>query len=270
MSIELQVCHRCPATSRRYIGPDPRNIGLFNFNNQRLFSHELLTEYISAFTSSETPIDAWVRQTSRRYQGVGSTFIGRDVFMGTWFSFVRVMMLEPEEPEKKCCPKCGPAPKEVIWDGVSIAFGRRQVNNQLQPPTIVETDAPIHTAKPIPRKEWLTDSAQRRLLREWLLKGLDATVKEGEKNEKKLLEDVLRRREVFHDLRRWLALECTDLGQIFTKSMGFNAVKNQAWKPQMQYRRLFEVVSLSLFSIHNEQAYRRLILSSALKRQQCK
>lgn len=243
VDIELQPCPRCPPSSRKHIGPDPRNLGLFNFNNHRLFTHELLTDYTSAFTSSETPIDAWVRHTSRRYQQSGSDFIGREVLMGAWFSFVRLMTLEPDEPAKKCCPKCGPTPREIIWDGVSIAFGRKQVNNSLQPPTEVCADSPSRPSKPIPHKEWFDDITQRKTLRDWLNKGLDTVIREGDRNERRLLEEALRRHQVFTKLKTWLEKESPDLGQLFNRTVGFGVMKESKWKPRPQYKKLFEVVS---------------------------
>jgi hypothetical protein len=39
--------------------------GVFNFNNRILFTHDLLDEYTSAYTSSETPFVGWVATVSR-------------------------------------------------------------------------------------------------------------------------------------------------------------------------------------------------------------
>ncbi|KAJ7865210.1 hypothetical protein B0H13DRAFT_1637212, partial [Mycena leptocephala] len=50
--IEVQSCTKC---SHRVIGPDCRELGIFNYNNRKLFAHDLLDEYTSAYTSSETP-----------------------------------------------------------------------------------------------------------------------------------------------------------------------------------------------------------------------
>jgi hypothetical protein len=63
-SIQLQCCQTCPPHFRRFIGPETRDLGIFNFNNRILFTHDLLDEYTSAFASSETLFVAWVATMS--------------------------------------------------------------------------------------------------------------------------------------------------------------------------------------------------------------
>ncbi|KIK59240.1 hypothetical protein GYMLUDRAFT_116913, partial [Collybiopsis luxurians FD-317 M1] len=174
VDIELQICSRCPPTSRKHIEPDPRNIGVFNYNNTRLFTHELISEYISAFTSSETPIDPWIVQITRRYQEMAYgkpnhiPFVGGELFRAAWFSCVRLMDLEPKHSDFKGCPLCKEMPKNLICDGVSIAFGQNQVNSNLQPLTAVSLDLPRHSSKPSQKKEWIADAVQRKQLQDWL------------------------------------------------------------------------------------------------------
>ncbi|KAH9834929.1 uncharacterized protein C8Q71DRAFT_132370, partial [Rhodofomes roseus] len=59
-AIKIEVL-RCPvcAHSRRSIGPDLGWIGIFNWDNRYLFTHELLNAYTNAFTASETPFSAF-------------------------------------------------------------------------------------------------------------------------------------------------------------------------------------------------------------------
>ncbi|KAJ7753387.1 hypothetical protein DFH07DRAFT_774137 [Mycena maculata] len=114
-SIEVQTCSHC---SHRLIGPDGRELGLFNHNNQRLFTHDLLDEYTSAYTSSETPFVAWVTVVSRRYEvhsGGAQQFVSDEIFRAAWFSYVRLQFLEGD----MTCPRCGPSPDNTIWDGPS-------------------------------------------------------------------------------------------------------------------------------------------------------
>ncbi len=40
--IELQACNACPRAYRHYVGPDGREVGIFNLNNKLLFTHDLL------------------------------------------------------------------------------------------------------------------------------------------------------------------------------------------------------------------------------------
>jgi hypothetical protein len=77
--VEVQGCKSC---NRRCIGPDCIGLGLFNWNNRVIFTHDLLDEYTSAFTSSETPFVAWITVVSRRYLSYCSAhpFVREDVF----------------------------------------------------------------------------------------------------------------------------------------------------------------------------------------------
>jgi hypothetical protein len=72
---------------RHDIGPDCRNIGLFNWNNRALVTEELLDDYTSAFVSSETPFVAYTAAVSRRYQTHNSPlpFLPEKSFLEIWF-----------------------------------------------------------------------------------------------------------------------------------------------------------------------------------------
>ncbi|KIK55737.1 hypothetical protein GYMLUDRAFT_113194, partial [Collybiopsis luxurians FD-317 M1] len=174
VDIELQVCPRCPTASRKHVGPDPRDIGIFNYNNTHLFSHKLVNKYISAFTTSETPIDPWIEQVSRRYQETaygkldGIAFVGGELFRVAWFLCVWLMDLEPRHPSFKGCLVCKETPRNLICNGVSIAFGWKQVNSNLEPPTAVGTSSVIQTSKLCQSKEWLPNAGQRKQLWDWL------------------------------------------------------------------------------------------------------
>ena len=132
--IELQPCPSCPRTLHRFIGPETRDLGIFNFNNRILFTHDLLDEYTSAYTSSETHFVGWVTTMSRRYTNHVSVrpFITEKMFRSVWFSYIQLQHLDVELQ----CPKCGLIPQDTIWDGVTLAFGRKHLLPSLCPPTI--------------------------------------------------------------------------------------------------------------------------------------
>jgi CxC4 like cysteine cluster associated with KDZ transposases len=250
VDIELQICSRCPPTSRKHIGPDPRNIGVFNYNNARLFSHELMSEYISAFTTSETPIDPWTVQIARRYQETAYgkpnsiPFVGGELFRAAWFSCVRLMDLEPKHSDFRGCPLCKEMPKNLICDGVSIAFGRNQVKSDLEPPTAIGPESPKRPSKPCQKKEWIVDAVRRKQLRDWLQSGLDSKASQGDKNEERLLEIALSRRSIFQELECWLASVNQHLSRLFSRTLSFQVVHNSfSWKPRAQHLRLFQLVS---------------------------
>lgn len=167
--IQLQACRSCPTTRRRCVGPDCCELGVFNFNNRQLFTHELLDEYTSAYTSSETPFTAWVSVVSRRYETRHSAlpFVSEQVFRSVWFSYVRLQAFENDMR----CSKCGPTPEDTIWDGVTLAFSRKHLLPSLRPPTISDSNAPSRSSCYVSRQQILDSpmtrahGVARRLLR---------------------------------------------------------------------------------------------------------
>lgn len=152
--ITLQKCSKC---THRSIGPECSSLGIFNFNNTSLFTHELLDDYTSAFSSSETPFVSWVQTVSRRYQTRRSTipFANEKLFRSSWFSYIRLVEFQND----MTCPKCGPNPDATIWDGVSVAFSRRNLMPSLCPPTtqgitsVSRPDVcPVPNLQPIPSR----------------------------------------------------------------------------------------------------------------------
>ena len=129
-SIEVQKCLSC---RHGYIGPDCTEIGIFNLNNRSLFTLMLLDDYTCNFTRSETPFVSWVSSTACRYQNHRSpiNFIKEKAFRTAWFSYSRLIRLERDME----CLRCGPFPKVTIWDGVTLAFNRKNLLPTLRPPT---------------------------------------------------------------------------------------------------------------------------------------
>jgi hypothetical protein len=147
--IQLQKCPKCPATRHRFIGPDLRELGIFNYNNNALFTHELLDEYTSAFTTSETPFVAWATVVSRRYALRGHSFVSDGMLRSAWFAYVRIQQFEGDMQ----CTRCGPSPEHVVWDGVT-------------PPTHTEDDSPIRkNRKYVHDQQILADRKSRDLVR---------------------------------------------------------------------------------------------------------
>lgn len=58
VSIELLPCPVCQHPHRS-LGADLGTQGLFNWNNEMLFTHELLNAFMNMFTASETPFSAF-------------------------------------------------------------------------------------------------------------------------------------------------------------------------------------------------------------------
>ncbi|PPR05142.1 hypothetical protein CVT26_012228 [Gymnopilus dilepis] len=129
-TIEVQKCSLC---SHRFIGPDCQKVGIFNLNNRTLLAHDLLDDYSSAFSSSETPFVAWVQTVAQRYETrqCPIPFMSDKLFRQSWFSYMRLMELGTD----MVCTKCGPTPDVTIWDGVTVAFSKKNLLPTLCPPT---------------------------------------------------------------------------------------------------------------------------------------
>ncbi|PPQ87257.1 hypothetical protein CVT26_015205, partial [Gymnopilus dilepis] len=128
--IEVQRCSKC---SHRFVGPECSKLGIFNLNNRTLVAHDLLDDYTSAFSSSETPFVAWVQTTSHRYLTRRSPipFMSDKLFRQCWFSYMRLIQFGTDQ----ICSHCGPTPDLTIWDGVTVAFSRKNLLPTLRPPT---------------------------------------------------------------------------------------------------------------------------------------
>ncbi|KAJ7360713.1 hypothetical protein DFH08DRAFT_800158 [Mycena albidolilacea] len=139
--LELLLMPTHAQLTRQYIGPDRRDLGIFNYNNRKLFMHNLLNEYTSAYTSSETPFSAWVTVLNWRYELHSGRsehpFVTAEVFRAVWFSFVGLQYLDGS----MMCPQCGPSPENTIWDGVTLAFNRKHLLPSLEPPTVSQPDS---------------------------------------------------------------------------------------------------------------------------------
>ncbi|KAK7014790.1 hypothetical protein VNI00_019263 [Paramarasmius palmivorus] len=172
VTIELQACPTCPKRHHCYIGPEPRDMGVFNYNNNVLFTHELLDEYTSRFVSSETPFAAFVQSIGRIYEGRGVKFIGDDLFRAVWFAYVSLQSLEHDMK----CPRCGDMPETVIWDGVTLAFSKKHLKDCLKPPTNIEAGSASRGRRYIKNPQWVPltakgDKALRKDFVSWLRGG---------------------------------------------------------------------------------------------------
>lgn len=160
--MELQPCPECPPSRKQFIGPDLREYGIFNYNNSTFVSHELLDEYTSSFTLSETPFDAWVEFIQRRSLVYGSGhFMGKDLFRSCWFAYACLQKFEGDFE----CPECGKYPDNVIWDGVTLAFHRRQLLSSIHPPTSTSHSSEVRPTKYMPGQQALPFPNLRKSLR---------------------------------------------------------------------------------------------------------
>ncbi|RXW15219.1 hypothetical protein EST38_g10630 [Candolleomyces aberdarensis] len=166
--LRLQQCPTCGPSRRRFIGPDLREIGIFNYNNSILVSHELLDEYTMSYVTSETPFTAYVTIVQHRYALLDATFMGIDLFRSIWFSYASLQAFDNDMQ----CIRCGPTPETTVWDGITLAFGRKHLSSTLSPPTQLSSSSPHRgKVKPYPKPQLLPNKDARRELRAVVEKG---------------------------------------------------------------------------------------------------
>ncbi|KAL0573495.1 hypothetical protein V5O48_008472 [Marasmius crinis-equi] len=232
-SIELVQCPVCPYRKRCFIGPDPRELGLFNFNNSVLFTHELLDEYTSRFTTSETPFAAFVEVVGRVYSGRGSTFVKEDLFRSAWFAYAN---LQDFSNDLKC-ERCGDEPECLIWDGVTLGFGRKHLTNSLKPPTHVDSRESIRR---YPKKPQAIPEQPKQPLRRLLLRWMRGSTKKPRKVQSEEEDDQgddVRLKDFEIALGR-LAFVSEDLAYMFRRTFGVTAKLDL--KLKKRYQNFFE------------------------------
>ena len=114
LEIQTVYCSDCSNTHGR-IGPDLGNYGVLNWNNKIGFAHQVLNQYTSHLTRSETPFNAFYGTIQDEYLSNESpvTFCVNEIFESAWLAFVRLQEIESNMQ----CSLCGPHPKIVIADG---------------------------------------------------------------------------------------------------------------------------------------------------------
>ena len=95
--IETSYCISCRNKKGR-VGPDLCEFGVFNWNNRVAFSHELMNEYTSRFTTSMTPFFSFRQTIINKYisQQSPRMFVSLYIFTSAYFGFLRIQRLETE------------------------------------------------------------------------------------------------------------------------------------------------------------------------------
>ena len=139
-TIELAKCLECKHR-RRFYGADLGFVGIFNWNNEYGFTHELLNQYTNVFTTVENPFSSFVSSTKRLYLSSDSpvAFCSTETFTRVWFAFTDIQELE----SGMSCLICGSYPDIVIADGVSIGYSAAKCVGGLQPPSLVTENSPV-------------------------------------------------------------------------------------------------------------------------------
>ncbi|KAJ7110384.1 hypothetical protein C8R43DRAFT_1139394 [Mycena crocata] len=235
-TIEVQICHECSKGRRNYVGPDCRDIGIFNYNNRTLFSHALFDDYNAQYTASETPFASYTLSMSRRYQTMASIpFVSGNVLRAA----------------------CGDHPNETIWDGVTLAFGRTKLSGSLCPPTALLANHPVHSeVAPVKSLTMLADADLRKSVRKIVttpakaaktraaVEGIDEAADQEELKdaELKLVNQAVERVRITPDVCTRLKSLNSGLGELFETYFGLGAV-NVGISPPNVYLQLFKQIA---------------------------
>ncbi|KAF8870485.1 hypothetical protein BD779DRAFT_1455395 [Infundibulicybe gibba] len=264
--VEIQTCQLC---NRRFIGPDCQELGIFNFNNRIMFTHDVLDDYTSNYTTSETPFAAWVTILARRYttHGSGSPFVTDQMFRSVWFAYVRLQYFEGD----MTCKECGPCPETTIWDGVTLAFNRKHLLPTLQPPTTLHDQAISRDkTRYLSGQQLIPDRKLRQVVRriiagKALALSAGGSEEEDEEEEggrpgngavEKANQERLKRAELIPDACSRLRQVNEGLGDIFTTHFGIRSLLDGV-VPNAVYRRL-------LLQIAAEESVLQMAIRSAL------
>ncbi|KAJ2925489.1 hypothetical protein H1R20_g11605, partial [Candolleomyces eurysporus] len=250
-TIEVQPCPTCPVARRRLIGPDLVELGLFNFNNSIIVSHELLDEYTMAFVTSETPFNAFVATVTHRYAVSGAEFIGDDLFRSIWFAYATCLAMENDMQ----CSRCGRCPDTVIWDGITLAFGRKHLSATLVPPTQVSPKSLQRpNVKNHPKQQLLLDPALRKLIRQAVnppklpdAPGKDSSDRsasnaaqiEESRQSRLVVEHLARIDAVYEGLHK----ECEPLARLFLDTYGAAAFAEKKQAPTVTTRFFLQIAA---------------------------
>ncbi|KAJ8074935.1 hypothetical protein PM082_019262 [Marasmius tenuissimus] len=233
--MELVRCPRCHPRKHCFVGPDTRSLGLFNYNNTVLMSHELLDEYVSRFTSAVSPFAAFVEGMSRIYSGRGFSFVKEDLFRSVWFAYATLQDFTGD----MTCPVCKEEPDCVIWDGVTLAYGKEHLTSDLKPPTELSPAAPIRKRQYSEKPQFIRETRKepiRRLVRRWV-EGTRPAKRKGEGDSDS--EDGGPRADVsiYETVRERLAKVCLDLKRLFERVLSLHSGEPESLK--RLYRALF-------------------------------
>lgn len=139
--IKVLPCSVCRPELQRYAGPDLGDLGIFNYNNRSLYTHQLMNEYTSRYTTAETPFHAFTTAMRHTYLDCGSDipFAHANTFRRAYFAFSRLQNLL----DSFYCEQCGDEPDVVIADGCTAGFQKRKATSTPRPPTVVSDESPL-------------------------------------------------------------------------------------------------------------------------------
>jgi CxC4 like cysteine cluster associated with KDZ transposases len=112
--IEAQRCS-CRSRGRQWtVGPDLREFGLFNWDNETILAHSLLNDFGNQLLATSYTCEAFKKTTEARWREVHdqTSFPAKTTFLKILHNF---WILQKVDTEFRC-PKCGDQTIDSIWD----------------------------------------------------------------------------------------------------------------------------------------------------------
>ncbi len=141
---------RC-SVDDHWIEYDGVDDGVYHYNNNLLFTHEVINDYTIQYSSSETPFHAYVRGVRERYvsnaraRGIPladvTQFISRPTFQKVWFSYIQLQQWQ----YRFQCPTCMETPQVIICDGITLQCPKT-ASDTFYPPTYTDHQSMRTTA----------------------------------------------------------------------------------------------------------------------------
>ncbi|KAK4698375.1 hypothetical protein P7C70_g7903, partial [Phenoliferia sp. Uapishka_3] len=131
--IERQAC-TCQTRHKQTIGPDLVEHGIFNLNNQSLFTHELFSSLFTQLNTSATPLASFRLNVHRDYSNNPNKlpFLTPRAFNNVFYIVEKLYHLNTPD----YCAQCGRFPEVLICDGVANCISNRNITPSLCPPTV--------------------------------------------------------------------------------------------------------------------------------------
>ncbi|KAJ7267108.1 hypothetical protein C8J57DRAFT_1435895 [Mycena rebaudengoi] len=173
----------------------------------------------------------------RRYATAGGTilFVGERLFRSAWFLYTQLQDLRGD----MTCPDCGPYPEDTIWDGVTLAFNRKQLLASLCPPTTVVNEAPSHRSTYIRQQCLLVDQEVCRAVKR-VVTG-DGEGADHCKKKKKVASELIEIMESIPTIVEWLKTVDKGLSGLFERHFGMGAIAGRV-RPEKCYVELLRQV----------------------------
>ncbi|KAI8834508.1 hypothetical protein BC829DRAFT_357825, partial [Chytridium lagenaria] len=144
--IEVSPCPVCKAQKRfsNCVGPDLTERGIFNKNNDTLYTHRIFDEFTEAMVQMQITFESFLKLLRPKYLYKSKLGVvklpNKQSFTEAWFAF-RVLQDLSKHIQCRTCLRNGY--NIVLYDGISVGYPQSKMTGTLRPPTITDHLSPI-------------------------------------------------------------------------------------------------------------------------------